>query len=334
MSPTVPSDTLRWGFIGASRIAAARLAPAVRAEPGQDIVAIGARTAERARAFAARFGVPHAHATYADVVGRKDVDAVYISLRNDAHVDWAVAALEAGKHVLCEKPLAMNAVEVGRMVDAARANGKVLMEAICSDFHPQYDAMDAIMADGAIGDLVSLEARFAAVLDDPADFRWQAAHGGGALYDIGCYCVAMLHRIAGRFPERVAARMRMRRGVDVSLQALADFGAFSATITCSFDAGTEQQITIAGTGGRITLMRPYSAIEQAMSIIHDGRTTDFGPMNPYRAMIAHFRDGVVNGAPVRHGVDVVRGQAATLDALFRAARSDRFETVERQGGPA
>jgi predicted dehydrogenase len=325
------ASPLRWGFIGASRIAASALAPAVLAEDGHLLEAIAARSAPRAEAFAARFGIPRAYGDYTALLKDSEIDAVYLSLRNDEHVIWTVAALEAGKHVLCEKPLALNAAEVVRMADAAGANGTVLMEAFCSGFHPQYDMVDALIASGGLGELVGIEARFAAVLDDRSDFRWQAAHGGGALYDIGCYCVAMIRRIAGRFPDRVVARMRVRHGVDASLQALFDFGTFSASITCSFDAGAEQQLTVAGTSGRLTLMRPFSAIGREIEVMRDGAMTRFAPMNPYRAMIAHFREGIVTGRPIRHGVGEIVGQAATLDAIFRAADSNTFEPVAADG---
>lgn len=325
MGTANPHKTLRWGFVGASRIAMSQLAPALLAEQGHALVAVAAHTVRRAEDFAAHFAVPHAHGDYRSLIARDDIDAVYISLRNDQHLAWTLAALEAGKHVLCEKPLALNAREVARMLAAASASDVVLMEAICSGFHPQYQAVDALLAGGTLGRLVNIEARFAARLDDPGDYRWHAAHGGGVLYDIGCYCVAMLARVAGRFPDRVAACMRPRGDVDVSLQALLDFGAFSATMTCSFDAGVDQQMTIAGTGGRVTLLRPYSAIEQAVSLIHNGRILEFAPMNPYRAMLAHFRQAVLSGTAVRHGAGEVLGQAKTLDALFRAAASGRLE---------
>lgn len=327
-APTDLSSPLRWGFIGASRIAARTLAPAVLAEDGHDLVAVAARDGARAGAFAAQFGVPHAHAGYAGILSDAAVDAVYISLRNDAHMAWTVAACEAGKHVLCEKPLALSAAEATRMAAAAQANGVVLMEAFCPGFHPQFDLVDTLMATGALGEIVAIETNFAAVIADQADFRWQAAHGGGALYDIGCYCVSAIRRIAGRFPDRVAARMRMRQGVDASFQALLDFGAFSAAVTCSFDAGYEQHLTIAGTGGRLHLARPYSTNGREVTMIRDETPTIFAAMNPYRRMLAHFRDGIGTGRPIRHGAVEACGQAATLDALFRAARTGGFEPVD------
>ena len=169
------TQPLRWGFLGASRIGRKALAPAMLAA-GQTLVAVGARDLSRARDFADAFAAPRAYGSYAEVIADPEVQAVYIALTNEQHLPWTLAALRAGKHVLCEKPLALNAAEVSAMQQAEAETGSRVMEAYCHIFHPQFARLRSLIAEGAIGRLLALQASFVGLMPED-DFRWQPALG-------------------------------------------------------------------------------------------------------------------------------------------------------------
>ncbi len=205
-------DPLRWGFLGASRIGRRALGPAVQAA-GHVLHAVAARDLPRARAFADAFSAPRAYGDYAALIDDPEVDAVYIALTNDVHLPWTLRALAAGKHVLCEKPLAMNAAEVAQMVAAEQASGCRVLEAFAYRFNLPVLRLQDVVRSGVLGEVVSAHVSFGATMPDE-DFRWIAPLGGGALYDVGCYCVDLLRLVTGDEPARVTAFQKTRDGVD------------------------------------------------------------------------------------------------------------------------
>jgi D-xylose 1-dehydrogenase (NADP+, D-xylono-1,5-lactone-forming) len=320
---------LRWGFLGASRIGRRVLAPAIAAAPGHALHAVAARDLARARAFADEFGAPRAHEGYAALIDDPGIDLVYNALPNDAHLPWTVRALEAGKHVLCEKPLAMNADEVAAMQAAEARTGRCVLEAFSYRFHPQIDRLAAILAEGRIGRIIAAHSSYMSTME-PEDFRWHAALGGGALYDLGCYCVSILRRVAGREPERVAAIVERQRGVDASTMGMLDFGdSLAAQFSCSFVASLSQYLTVYGATGWVTLERPFSSRDRELRLVLDGEAEIFPPTNPYQRMVEHMGDVARGAAALRFPLSDALGQARTLDALFRSAATGEIEPVAR-----
>ncbi|MDX1649278.1 MAG: Gfo/Idh/MocA family oxidoreductase [Myxococcota bacterium] len=211
---------LRFGILGAARIAPMALVRPARQVEGAQVVAVAARDPDRARRFATRHGVPRVHGSYAALLADPEVDAVYNPLPNALHAEWTVRALEAGKHVLCEKPLASNAAEAARMADAARAAGRRLVEAFHWRYHPLAARMLAIVAGGELGPVRHLETELVIPLVLPRDIRWRLDLAGGATMDVGCYTIHMLRSLAGAEPEVVSARAReLGAGVDRTMDA-------------------------------------------------------------------------------------------------------------------
>lgn len=319
---TTPADhTLRWGFLGASRIGRGALAPAVRAVPGHVLAAVAARDPSRAQAFANDLGASRALGSYAELIADPEVDAVYNALPNDLHLPLSLAALEAGKHVLCEKPLALGAGEVRALMAAAERSGKLVLEAFSYRFHPQIERARHLVAQGALGEVRSLRAAFDFTLDRADDFRWQAAKGGGALYDVGCYCVNGARLLLGREAVQVYGVQREVRGVDGDFAGLLDFGGGqNAHFDCSFGAARDQFLTVLGSAGRLHLELPFSSSGQAVSLRLGDTVETFAPMNPYEAMVAHFGRAVRGEEALRFTLEDALAQARTLDALFQSAR--------------
>jgi predicted dehydrogenase len=309
---------MRFGFLGASRIGRRALAPAVLAA-GHEVVAVGARDLPRAEAFAAEFGIARAYGDYAAVVADPAVEAVYIALTNEQHLPWTVAALRAGKHVLCEKPLALTAAEVAEMIRVAGETGGVVMEAFCHIFHPQFDRLRSLLAAGAVGRVLAMQASFVGMMEEE-DFRWHAGMGGGALYDMGTYCVSLLRLLGGEVVGCSALR-RARRGVDATLAGTLDLaGGAVGQFVCSFEGALQQHLLIRGSKGEIRLDWPISTKGRETTIWLDGVAERFAAIDPYVPMVADFVAGCGGGA-MRFGLGESLAQARALDGLFAASVS-------------
>ncbi len=249
----MPHSPLRLGVLGTGGIARSFVG-AVRdaAEPtGAAVVAVASRTAEGAAAFAREFAVARAHAGYAALLADPAVDAVYNALPTGLHAEWSVRAARAGKHVLCEKPLAVTAAEAAAMYAAADDAGVVLLEAYPYAYHPQMDATLALLAGGAVGEVRAVHAAFGFTLADAANVRFDPALGGGALLDVGCYAVSFARRVVGGRPARAYATARWGpTGIDLSLAGALEYpGGAVAQVACSFETAPHRHATVTGSAG-------------------------------------------------------------------------------------
>ncbi|MBN2205884.1 MAG: Gfo/Idh/MocA family oxidoreductase, partial [Candidatus Aminicenantes bacterium] len=244
---------VRWGILGCAGIAERALIPALRASATGELAAIASRDAAKARAWAERFGIPRAHPDYAALLKDGEVDAVYIPLANHLHAPWTLSALKAGKHVLCEKPIALDAREAEAMAAAADRTGRLLMEAFMYRFHPQVERAIALVRAGEIGKVRFVRAAFTFPFDgDPADYRWTPRFGGGALLDVGCYPLSAARLVFGREPVSVCAKARLhpRRRIDMSTAALVEFpDGGLAQCDASFEAQFQSRLEITGSRG-------------------------------------------------------------------------------------
>jgi xylose dehydrogenase (NAD/NADP) len=298
--------------------------PAIAASPGAHLVAVAS---ERAAAVVAeRYGATRAYTAYSALLNDPEVEAVYVPLPNSLHREWTERAAAAGKHVLCEKPLAPSVADAAAMAAAADAAGVVLLEAYMTPFHPRAAAVAALVTSGRLGPLRFARAVFTGVLARADDHRWRPEMGGGCLLDIGVYCVAPLLAAAGRPPARVDAAARLTpSGVDASIAAWLDWGdGLTATIECSFEAPERQTLEIVGTDAALLVDRAHTPGpgDAAFTLRHrDGRveTVVAGGGDPYRAMVEHFQD-VVRGAarPRRSSVDAIE-VLAVVERLRAAA---------------
>jgi predicted dehydrogenase len=254
------SDKVRWGVLGCASIAVNKVIPAMQRSDHCEVVAIGSRDAERAAAAASQLGIPNSHGSYEDVLADDAVDAVYIPLPNHLHAEWTRRAAAAGKHVLCEKPLGMDVAEVADMIEVCRAAGVTLMEAFMYRLHPLWQRAYDLVAEGAIGRLEAIQARFTYHNVDPANIRNVVAYGGGAVMDIGCYPINVARWFFGGEPSDVTAVVRRDPdfGTDAVTSAILDFDGRQASFVCSTQLESDQRVHLLGTTGRLEVEIPFN----------------------------------------------------------------------------
>lgn len=320
----LPARPVRWGFLGAGFIASRALAPAVHAAEGAVLHAVAARDADRARALGPAGPVT---TSYADLLADPDVDAVYISLANDVHAHWSIEALRAGKHVLCEKPLAMNVAEVDAMVTAAHESDRRLVEASWYRWHPRVRATQELLAAGAIGTVRHVAAGFVFAGKLAGNYRLETARGGGALYDVGCYAVSAAQWAFGGAPAReVVARQDLGpTGVDLATEAVVSFDAGEAEIRAGISEPDRQWLIITGDAGELELRGAAFTSwvgDETVLLASDGAGTQrltFPPTDPYRVMVEEFSSAVLGGPGWLLPLAESRATAAILDACFASA---------------
>ena len=254
------ASPFRWGVLSTANIAVEKVIPGMRRARGSEVLAIGSRDEDRGRAVASVLGIPRAYGSYEALLADPDIDAVYIPLPNHLHARWTVEAARAGKHVLCEKPLALTAAEAQGMVDACRGAGVLLMEAFMYRLHPSWVAVRELIEAGRIGRLTAVDSWFSYFNDDPHNIRNIRDAGGGALYDIGCYNINLSRMLFGSEPLRVEASVTRDpgSGVDVLTSGLLTFPGGVATFTCSTRVEPDQRVDIYGTAGRISIPIPFN----------------------------------------------------------------------------
>jgi predicted dehydrogenase len=256
------SAAVRFGVLGTAHITPVALLRPARLLPGVDVVAIAARDEARATRFAARFGIPRVHRTYAELVEDPQVDAVYVPLPNSLHAEWAIHALQAGKHVLCEKPLASNAAEAMLMIAAAERAGRVLAEGLHWRYHPLADRMRAVVDSGVLGTVRHIDATLTTLRLHPADIRYRADLGGGAMMDLGCYGIDIVRHLAGAEPEVVSTSARLAPGgVDRWMRADLRFAdGRTARVTCGLFSASllRRTVHVACEAGDMRITNPLA----------------------------------------------------------------------------
>lgn len=317
---------VNWGIVSTANIGRKAVAPAISESSNGKLAAVASRSASSAQAYAQELGVERAFGAYEDLLASEEVDAVYIPLPNSMHHEWTLKALAAGKHVLCEKPLAMSARECSEMQAAADEAGLFLMEAFMYRTHPRVLKAREIIANGAIGEVRGVRASFRFTVSDPKNIRLQPELGGGALMDVGCYCVDVGRLLLGVEPEEAQARaVWSSSGVDVHLLGLLRFGEAYLQFDCSLDTLRHEQVEVIGTEGRLLLDRAFlpgrdeSVLEIFTEKGHELLT--FPGVDQYRLMVEEFAEAItLHKAPVFDGAHAAGGMAA-IEALYASARA-------------
>ena len=322
---------IRWGILSTARIAD-RIVDGARGAENAQITAVGSRDLTRARAWADERGIEHAYGSYEELLASDAVDAVYIPLPNALHVEWSIKALEAGKHVLSEKPLTRDPAEVERAFDVAEQASRLLMEAFMWRFHPQTEEVVRLVRDGSIGELRVIRAAFGFNLPWLENVRWDPALEGGALMDVGCYCVSAARLIAGAEPERVSGEQVLGGGgVDGRFTGLLRFpGDVLATFDCGMDVHRRNQLEIVGSEGTILVPSPWQTPLGARIVLtRDGDPEELTPesVDPYTRELEEFGRAAAGGDAPRLGRADALGQARTIEALYRAAESGAAVTL-------
>jgi predicted dehydrogenase len=314
-----------WGLLSTARINGQLLA-AARTSALAEVVAVASRAEERADAYAEHHGIARAHGSYEALLEDPGVEAVYVSLPNALHAEWTVKALEAGKHVLCEKPLAGSAAEVEAMFDAAERAGRRLAEAFMFRHHPQTRRLAELVHGGAIGRLQLVRATLSFAIANPADPRLRTALEGGALMDVGCYCVSGARLLAGEPEQAIAEHVLGGDGVDVRFAGTLRFaGDVLAQFDCAMDQPRRDALEVVGTEGSLLLSDPWHCRAGAFTLRRDyvvERVT-FARRNPYRLELEAICRSIRHGDGLAGERRESAAQARALAALQRAARSGR-----------
>lgn len=316
---------LHWGIMSTARIARETIVPAIKSLRHNFIVAVASRDMTRAREFAASMEIPRAYDSYDDLLADPEVQAVYIPLPNNGHAPWAIKALKAGKHVLVEKPFALNADEAQEMVGAALENSVVLMEAFNYRFSTRFNKLKDLIRKGEIGKLRFITSSFTFNLSGPDDIRLKPELGGGVLFDLGCYCVNLQRQLVGHEPLQVGAlAYEGISGVDLQMTATLDFGNQVYThFDVAMNAASQQATRLVGTDGTLVLDSPFSPSGQPLSIVvdRDGRTRklNFKAEDTYRRMVDHFYHVTISRDLPEFPFSDAVNNMVVLDALFQSA---------------
>jgi D-xylose 1-dehydrogenase (NADP+, D-xylono-1,5-lactone-forming) len=312
---------VKWGIMSTARINLKFLAGARQAND-VEILALGSRDQARGEAFAREHRIPRTYGSYDALLADPEVEAVYVPLPNSLHVEWSVRALQAGKHVLCEKPLSRHPAEVERAFDVAQREGRLLMEAFMWRHNPQTGKLTELIAGGAIGRLRLIRASFSFAATDAADVRLLTALDGGALMDVGCYCVRAA-RLLGGEPEHLSAEQALGGdGVDV---VFAGTMRHPDDVLSHFDCGlaldARDELEVVGEEGSLFLGDPWHCLEPAIELRRGGdvERIELEPVNSYRLEAENFSAAIRGERPPLLGREDAVGQARTIDALYRAA---------------
>lgn len=325
-------SVLRFGIIGVASVLEYGFMPAVNLTGGVEAAAIGSRDIGKAKAAAAKYGIPKAYGNYEAVLKDPEVDCVYVPLPNSMHVEWARRALKAGKHVLCEKPLAWNAREARSVAGLVKSSGLIFAEAFQYRYHPLMSRVEEIVRSGRIGELVKVEASYCEIIPNRNAVQFRPEMAGGALLDVGCYCVNFCRFIAGRDDaEVVGAKSKIVRGVDGETRAELRFGnGVEAAVICSILKTTPCYAVIAGAKGTIFILNPFPS-----GLFVNGKVTDMylcilrtgtkiqdirvPTKLTYACQLEAFRDAVRTGKqPVTNAEDAV-ANTAVIDAVLKKA---------------
>jgi len=318
---------LAWGILSTSRINASLLPP-LKASARSRVVAVASREVAKARDYASTWGLGRAYGSYEELLADGDLDVVYISLPNHLHAEWAVKALRAGKHVLCEKPLALSVAEIDTMTAEAAKAGRVLAEAFMYRHHPQTRLVRELVAGGAIGKPASMRGSFTFRMKSESDHRLLAASGGGSIWDVGCYPVSLARHLAGTEPLEAWGRAMMGRGgVDESF-----FGEllFPGDLVFQFDSGFRSpyrtRFEVSGELGTLVVESPFKPQGGDKVIIRrEDRVEEIAvsPAELYAGEVADLEACVLDGKAPAMDLADSRGNAAALAALLASAREGR-----------
>jgi predicted dehydrogenase len=322
---------LRWGLLSTARINRAVI-PAIRASARSELTAVASRTPETAQAYAAEWHIPRALGSYEALVNDPDVDVLYIPLPNHLHVEWTVKALEAGKHVLCEKPLALSVEEVDRIADASHRTGKAAAEAFMYRHHPLTEAAQAAVSSGVLGTVTMYRGAFTFALTREGDVRLDAAMGGGSLWDVGCYPLSYANLLADAAPVEVIGWQRTSPGgIDMEFFAMMRY---ASGAVAQFDSGFagpfRAEMEVVGTAGALRIRRPFKADEQSgLSLVRGDSVEALACATDaaYTGEIADMEGAALDGRAPRVSLAESRRTVLTISALYESARSGRVVTV-------
>jgi D-xylose 1-dehydrogenase (NADP+, D-xylono-1,5-lactone-forming) len=318
------SRTLRWGLLSTARINRL-IIPAIRASARSEVMTVASRSREKAETYAKEWQIPRVHASYEALLADPEVDVVYIGLPNSLHVQWTIEALEAGKYVLCEKPLALSVEDVDRIIDAVRRTGCAAAEAFMYRHHPLTHTVQEIVKSGRLGQLRSFKGAFTFPLTRDGDVRLDPALGGGSLWDVGCYPVSYTCLLADAEPVEVCGwQQTSPSGVDLEFAGMMRFGDGSvAQFDCGFLGPFRAEMEVIGREAALRIVRPFRTDDRSQLVLTAGDVTEqlpFPPEAPFAGEIADMERLALDDRAQRIPLSESRRTAAVISALYRSAR--------------
>ncbi|MDJ0665142.1 MAG: Gfo/Idh/MocA family oxidoreductase [Acidimicrobiia bacterium] len=325
--------TVNWGVLGTALIARAHVIPALQQAERCHLAAIASRTREGAESVSREFAIPTAHGSYEAMLADPDITCVYVPLPNHLHAEWIMRVADAGKHILCEKPLTLTAAEAEQVARHCSARGVLVMEAFMYRFHPAWEIVRGLIANGRIGRITDVGVWFSFRSTRPTDYRHDATAGGGALYDVGCYATDLIRDLLGDEPEHVLAVARVDPEIDVDMTftAILDYGAATASFTCSMEQEPQHSVIIHGTAGWISVADPFNCPADHETTVTLGTGGDHHPhatsvesipvpvADQYGLQATAFADAVTGGRPAPIPIESSVANARLLERLFTAA---------------
>jgi predicted dehydrogenase len=327
-------NTVRWGVLSVSNHYRLRVHHQLAGSELSKVVAIASRDTTKAETAARELGIRRSFGSYEALLADPEIDAVYLPLPNHLHAEWVKKAADAGKHVLCEKPFAMNAAQAADAIRYAESKGVKVMEAFMYRFHPQWAHAKEVVQSGEIGNVLFVHVQFTFNNKDPRNIRNILEVGGGAIMDIGCYACSSSRFIMGKEPVRAISLVSRdpEFGTDALSSGMLDFGDARALFTVSTQAFPVQQVDIVGTSGSISIFIPfnmYGDVPAEMRIVTGigPRTVRLGPAGQYRLMFDAFSKSIIEGKPVPTPPEDAIANMRALDTLFRSEKSGNWEKI-------
>ncbi len=326
---------LRWGILSTAKIGRVKVIPAMQQSKYCEIKAIASRDPEKAESTARKLNIPKAYGRYETLLADPEIDAVYIPLPNHLHVPWSIKALEAGKHVLCEKPIGLTAVEAAALINESQKHPHLkIMEAFMYRHHPQWVQTLQMVREGKIGELRTINATFSYYNLDAANIRNQADIGGGGLMDIGCYCISLSRLLFGKMPERLTGFVEYddHFKTDRLASGILDFGEGTSTFTCSTQLAPYQRVNIFGTKGRIEIEIPFNAPPDRPCRIwfeHNGKPNEiqFEICDQYTIQGDLFASAVINDTDVPTPLGDALENMVVIEAIIQSSQSKSWVTL-------
>ncbi|MCT2537234.1 Gfo/Idh/MocA family oxidoreductase [Aquibacillus koreensis] len=327
---------VKWGILSTADIGRQQVIPAIQRSNNGEVVAVASR-GEKARQFAQELNIPKAYTNYEELLNDPDIDAVYIPLPNSLHKHWVIEATKQGKHVLCEKPAALDFEELNDMIDAANSHGVNFMEAFMYQYHPQHEKVKEVIASGAIGDVTLLQASFSFLLNDGNNIRLNPDLGGGALYDVGCYTIHSLCYILDQQPNHLfaSAKIHPEFKVDTTVAGTLSFdNGVQANFDCSFDSTFRQKYQVVGSEGIIEVFGPYrpDVTETGSGLVRvtksNGEVEEFNiEADQYKLQVEDFADAIIENRQPKYNSEKMINNMKVLDAVFKSIESGNRITL-------
>jgi len=322
-------DKISWGILSTAKIGVEKVIPAIQAADNSTVKAIASRDASKSKKAAKELGIPTSYGSYEELLADDSIDAIYNPLPNHLHVPKTLDALQAGKHVLCEKPIALDAKEAQKLLDAAKQYPDLkVMEAFMYRFHPQWVRAKSMVQNGDIGDLQTVESFFSYYNDDPDNIRNNPQIGGGGLMDIGCYCLSLSRFLFESEPDKVLGRWKIDPdfGTDYLASGVLNFENGTAIFTCSTQAAPNQRVNIVGTKGRIVIEIPFNAPAGKMTRMwfykdQEREEIEFDPVDQYTIQAHEFAKAVQNDMKVPTPLEDAVNNMRAIDAFRESATS-------------